>query len=431
MTIAQQELKLKPRTREHFLHVATLRRWRTIQDDVDRCRTHEYFAPDVYATAITRMARIHVRRLRAVGSLANTAARAGSVLMALLLLAGCSGIGPGTVTRDRFDYTAAVAESWKSQMLLNLVKMRYGDTPVFLDVGQIVTGYTVQSTFSAAGSIFNTNTVVPGVPNSSIGLGAQGQFTDRPTITYAPLVGERFARSMMMPIPPSAILNVIQAGFPLDVVFRLAVQAVNGVDNRRVQLQHIRPANPEFYVLLQDLRRLQTSGDIGVRRQRVDRDELLTLVLRPHLAAAVENALLNALAVLGLDPAAREFRVVYGAVAANDKEIALLSRSIREVLVDLSSVISVPEAHVTERRVGPTPEADLGPEGPVPPLIRIACSPDRPRDAFVAAPYRGHWFSIDDRDMPSKHVFSFLMFLFTFVETESKEATPILTIPTQ
>jgi hypothetical protein len=33
--------------------------------------------------------------------------------------------------------------------------------------------------------------------------------------------------------------------------------------------------------------------------------------------------------------------------------------------------------------------------------------------------------------MPSKIVFSFLIFLFTFVETESKEATPILTIPTQ
>jgi hypothetical protein len=218
-----------------------------------------------------------VRRLRAVGILANTATMAGSVLMALLLLAGCSGIGPGTVPRERFDYTAAVAESWKSQMLLNLVKMRYGDTPVFLDIGQIVTGYTLQSTFSATGNIFNTSATVPGVPNSSIGLSAPGQFIDRPTITYAPLVGERFARSMMMPMPPSAILNVIQAGFPMDVVFRLGVQAVNGVDNRRVQLQHVRPANPEFYVLLRDFRRLQASGDIGVRRRRVDKEELLTL----------------------------------------------------------------------------------------------------------------------------------------------------------
>ena len=32
--------------------------------------------------------------------------------------------------------------------------------------------------------------------------------------------------------------------------------------------------------------------------------------------------------------------------------------------------------------------------------------------------------------MPSKNVFSFIMFLFTFVETGSKEAAPILTIPT-
>ena len=45
----------------------------------------------------------------------------------LVLLAGCSGFGPLTVSRDRFDYTEAISDSWKRQMLFNLVKIRYGD----------------------------------------------------------------------------------------------------------------------------------------------------------------------------------------------------------------------------------------------------------------------------------------------------------------
>ena len=60
-------------------------------------------------------------------------------------------MGPGTVTRDRFDYAGSVGESWKTQMLLNLVKIRYGDIPVFLDVGQVVAGYSMQRTARWAG----------------------------------------------------------------------------------------------------------------------------------------------------------------------------------------------------------------------------------------------------------------------------------------
>jgi len=36
------------------------------------------------------------------------------LLLTLLGLAGCASLGPGAVTRDRFEYTSAVAESWKS-----------------------------------------------------------------------------------------------------------------------------------------------------------------------------------------------------------------------------------------------------------------------------------------------------------------------------
>ena len=75
------------------------------------------------------------------------------LLVVLLGLAGCS-IGPGMVTRDRFDYSGAVAESWKRQMLLNLVKLRYSDAPVFLDVGAVAaaTRYRARSRRPATSS---------------------------------------------------------------------------------------------------------------------------------------------------------------------------------------------------------------------------------------------------------------------------------------
>jgi hypothetical protein len=351
------------------------------------------------------------------------------LLLALLGVAGCS-IGPSTMTRDRFDYTAAVAESWKSQMLLNLVKLRYSDTPVFLDVGQIISGYTVQSTFTAAGNVFNTSGTVPGVPNSSIGLGAQGQFTDRPTITYAPLMGERFARSLMAPIPPAAILSLIQAGYPIDLTLRLAVHTLNGIQNRfGGGAGRRRPADPEFYELVARLRRIQNSGAIGMRVQRVGPDVATVLTLRQKVEPEIEADILMVRQLLGLDPQGREVRVVYGAVAADDKELAMLTRSILDILLDMGSFITVPEAHVQERRVAPTAEPEAGPGGPIPPLVRILSSTEKPGDAFVAVPYRDHWYWIDDRDLPSKGLFSFLMFLFTLVETGDKGAPPVVTIP--
>ena len=57
-----------------------------------------------------------------------------TIILILIGLGGCMSIGPGTVLRDRFDYISAISESWKAQMFLNLVKLRYGDAPVFLDM---------------------------------------------------------------------------------------------------------------------------------------------------------------------------------------------------------------------------------------------------------------------------------------------------------
>ena len=43
--------------------------------------------------------------------------------------------------------------------------------------------------------------------------------------------------------------------------------------------------------------------------------------------------------------------------------------------------------------------------------------------------YRDNWFWISGLDIPSKRLFSFIMFIFTLVETGGKEGLPIVTIP--
>jgi hypothetical protein len=55
----------------------------------------------------------------------------------------------------------------------------------------------------------------------------------------------------------------------------------------------------------------------------------------------------------------------------------------------------------------------------------------KPDDAFVAVPYRDHYFWFDDRDIHSKGMFFFLMILFSLTERgQDEQAAPVLTVPT-
>lgn len=357
-------------------------------------------------------------------------ARSLSAAFLLLLagLTGCAGIGPRQLSRDRFDYTTAISDSWKDQMLLNMVKIRYADAPVFLDVNSIISQYALDSAISLNSSWSSPKAGFGG--GNIFGIGGIGRYFDRPTITYSPMTGDKFAQKLMNPIPPPSLLSLVQSGFPIDLVFRLCIHAMNGTQNRFGGGARTRPADPEFYPLLERMRSVQSAGVMGMRIKKRDKEAAtLELFFREKVDPAMEADILATRQVLGLDPHIHEFRVVYGAFSTSDKEIALLTRSVLEVISDLASYIEVPEVHVAEKRVNPTLPDQPVAGAPHAPLIRIHSSQERPSDAFIAIPYRGYWFWIDDKDLPSKRLFSSLMFIFTLTETGSKEGAPIVTIP--
>ena len=71
------------------------------------------------------------------------------------VVAGCSSIGPATVPHDRIDYGSSIGNSWKEQTLLNIVKLRYGDMPIFLEVAQVIAGYQLQSAVTGSFTLGN------------------------------------------------------------------------------------------------------------------------------------------------------------------------------------------------------------------------------------------------------------------------------------
>ena len=351
------------------------------------------------------------------------AARVAAFLAALA--AGCASVGPTTIARDRIGYDEAVTTSWKRAMLLNMVKLRYGDTPMFLDVASIINSYTLEGQVTAGG-----------VWNGAVGLdstasaGILGHYADKPTITYNPLLGERFTRSMMTPLQPAVVVSLIQSGWPADTVMRMMVSSANGIDNRFGGASRARAADPEFAKVLQAMRRIQASGAVGMRIDPVEKaGDITVLVLHSRdMPDDLRRDIQVLRSTLGIREDAKEIRVVYGSVPKGDQELALVTRSMLEILVDIASGIEVPPKDVEDRVVLATRRFDGENEADYRPLVRIQSGDARPARPFVEVAYKGHWFWIDENDVASKSVFSFVMMIFSLMDTPAK-GQPLITVP--
>jgi len=347
--------------------------------------------------------------------------------LACLFLVGCASIGPPSVPKDRFDYNTAVSDSWKEQTLLNILKLRYADMPLFMEVASIVAGYSLESAVNIAG------TAVEGSANPGVlSLGGSGKYTDRPTITYAPITGSDFNKNFLTPIPPSALLFLIQAGWPADVFLPITLEAINGLRAQKSAGAGERQGNRDFYRVIELFGEIQRAGALGMRVvTEANSDETTVLVIRhDNLSAKAMAASLELTTLLGVDPDVDEYQVAFAEVAKNNRELALLTRSTLTIMLELAGQVRVPAAHIEEGRTLPSQfDYDDENRSPGARLIDIRHSAERPADAFVAVRYRDLWFWIDDRDFRSKRTLAYLMLLFSLTESGGKEGLPLVTIP--
>jgi hypothetical protein len=341
------------------------------------------------------------------------------------MLVSCSSIGPKTITRDRFDYNKAISDSWKEQTLLNIIKLRYADMPLFVEVASIVSGYSLEQSVSLGGELSAGN-----IPGDSFNVGAAGTYIDRPTVTYVPLTGEEFNRSFMTPIPPRAVIFLIQNGWPADLIFLLTVDAINGLRSTVAAGSNQRKGDEEYLRVTELLREIQLSGAIGMEVKEIDDNEYSTLMIFHREGNNDETeANLNELGdLLGLKPDVQEFQVSYGFISGSDTEIVMLTRSMLNIMIQLSTQIEAPVEHVNEGRTVSALELDNSTHE-MAQVFRLKHSTEEPEDAFVAVKYRDYWFWIDDRDFLTKNTFGFLMILNSLMEKGSNEHLPQITIP--
>ena len=350
-------------------------------------------------------------------------------LLGFLFASACTSIGPPSVPRDRVDYVNAIGTSWERETLLNIVKLRYGHAPVFLSITQVVTGYQFQGTASA-GFIASTFNPVTNAFGFSGTASAEGQYTDRPTIIYAPLTGVDFLQKLMTPIPPSAMLFVLQAGYPADVIMPIALDSINSINNEsRRRMRHA--ADPRFGRVVQLLRDLQSSEAVEVRiEQPKNASETSLITFSPGSKdpqVTAESAELRSL--LNLRPGLQKFAVGYGGYSGRDDEISMMTRSMLQVMLELAAVIRVPQSEESERKVTAGLIETLGNSAQPRALLNIMSGSNIPPDSSIAVQYESRWFWIADTDIRSKSVFGAVMLLFSISDIGTKALGPLVTIP--
>ncbi len=338
--------------------------------------------------------------------------------------------GPG----GRTSYNNTIQQTNNEQMLLNLVRLRYCDTPYFLDVS------AVTNQFSQKGKLLPSFTIPGFDTRNPFKLGAEYEWQNQPTLSYTPLEGSSFARRLMQPLDLRILQQILYSGWNVNRVFRLAVQNFDNVPNgsgTSGPAPEYEPKYEEFAEIAQLLGYFQRKGElqIGVTQGKTKKSDspVCCQSIQIGFPAGSEQGERLADLLQGTKTSAGNYYLDLPVGFSKEQEIGILPRSILGCMYYLSLATQVPEADIECGAVVMT-KYDNGElfdwNEVLGSILTIRSCNKFPSNAFVAVRYRDYWFYISNYDVQSKRTFSLLMQLYNLQQTDiTASSAPLLTIP--
>lgn len=354
--------------------------------------------------------------------------RATLLLIMAVATGACNSFGPDSLRGTHALYNEAINGSMNEQFLQNVVRLRYREPIFFLDVASVTASLKLD--FSA------------GLDQSQVGLNGGsdiiqysfgGAYTTAPTISYAPLQGDSFVKSVLRPIPVETVFSLSASGWNAKRVFGLCVERINGLENVPSASGPMPASAPQRIQAFNRL--LQLIEEVSREHLIIPRVDPLTKALQLEINSSPEygKQIREIKALLGLDQNLQLYHVNSDFLLARPDTISIRTRPLMSIYFYLSQHVDTPQPHqaagmVTVTRHQDGSEFDWGvtPGGR---LFHVRQSDSEPDAAFLAIPYRKHWFYLADNDLESKSTFMLLTQLFRLQAGAAKSEGPTLTIP--
>ena len=340
---------------------------------------------------------------------------------------GCqSTFGPRAIEKTHPAYNQAIVNTVDQQMLLNLVRLKYRDTPYFLEVASVTSSLSIETNAELDSLIPLGNAHSILAPNLGI------SHSRKPTITYTPLRGEDFLKSVLSPISLDSILLLTQSGWSIQRVFGICVERINDLSNApraSGPTPDQEPKYNKFKHLVKLFRQLQLESLIEMGYDLDSNNLVILLKTDPNN----KNVIDEIRSLLGITQQSNQFYISTNFLDTKEGQWDMRARSIISVLFYLSQNIDVPEEHKEAGLVTVTKTQDgeefNWSETPAGMMFKVRSSKWQPGNAFVAVPYRGAWYYIADNDLESKSTFMLLKQLFNLQSGQREYIGPSLTLP--